>query len=124
MSRIGRQPITIPAGVNVEISDVLVKAAGPKGELEVRRLPGLKVEQADGQLTVSVMTDNEETLRTWGLLRTLISNIVVGVSEGFTRQLEINGVGYRASVSGNVITLALGFSHAIEFKLPDRKSVV
>jgi large subunit ribosomal protein L6 len=118
MSRIGRQPISIPAGVSVEVSDSAVKASGPKGSLEVRLLPGLKVELADNVLTVSKSLDNDETTRTYGLLRTLIANIVQGVSEGYERRLEINGVGYRANVAGNIVNLSLGYSHPIAFNLP------
>lgn len=118
MSRIGRQPITIPAGVTVAIDGGVVKAAGPKGELQVTMLPGLAVEQKENELQVTLVQDNAETQRTFGLMRTLIGNIVTGVSKGYERQLEINGVGFRASVAGSTINLSLGFSHPIEFPLP------
>ncbi len=118
MSRIGRQPIEVPAGVNVEFEGDVIMATGPKGTLEVKLLPGLKVEQNENVLTVVKKLDNEETQRTFGLQRTLINNIVVGVSQGYERRLEINGVGYRANVAGNIINLSLGYSHPIEFKLP------
>lgn len=118
MSRIGRQPITIPAGVTVAIDGGVVKATGPKGELQVTMLPGLAVEQKENELQVTLVQDNAETQRTFGLMRTLIGNIVTGVSKGYERQLEINGVGFRASVAGSTINLSLGFSHPIEFPLP------
>jgi large subunit ribosomal protein L6 len=118
MSRIGRQPITVPAGVTVEQTDRLIKVTGPKGSLELTLMPDLKLEQADGVLTLSKVVETPETQRSFGLMRTLVNNMVVGVSQGFVRQLEINGVGYRASVAGNVITLSLGFSHPINFQLP------
>jgi large subunit ribosomal protein L6 len=118
MSRIGRQPITVPAGVTVEQEGRLIKVAGPKGNLELTLMPDLELEQADGILTLSKQIETPETQRSYGLMRTLVSNMVVGVSQGFSRQLEINGVGYRASVAGNVITLSLGFSHPINFTLP------
>lgn len=118
MSRIGRQPITVPAGVTVEQTDRLIKVTGSKGTLELTLMPDLKLEQADGVLTLSKVVETPETQRSFGLMRTLINNMVVGVSQGFVRQLEINGVGYRASVAGNVITLSLGFSHPINFQLP------
>jgi large subunit ribosomal protein L6 len=118
MSRIGRSPIEVPAGVTLEITAETVKATGPKGTLEVKLLSGLKVEQQDNVLKVSKALDNEETQRTYGLQRTLINNIVVGVSKGYERQLEINGVGYRANVAGQTINLTLGYSHPIEFPLP------
>lgn len=118
MSRIGRTPITVPAGVNIEQIDGMIKATGPKGDLEVLLLPGLKLVQGDNELTVVKEIDDDERQRTFGLMRTLINNIVVGVSSGYTRQLEINGVGYRANVAGNVINFSLGYSHPIAFKLP------
>jgi len=118
MSRIGRKPITIPAGVNVEQDGRLVKVAGSKGNLELMLLPNLKLEQDSNVLTLSKEVETPETQRSYGLMRTLINNMVVGVSQGFTRALEINGVGYRASVAGNTITLSLGFSHPVNFVLP------
>jgi large subunit ribosomal protein L6 len=118
MSRIGRQPITVPAGVGVEIGSQVVKATGPKGSLEVSLLPGLRVEQTGDILSVALVEDNQETARTFGLQRTLINNIVTGVSRGYERQLEINGVGYRANVAGTTVNLTLGYSHPIAFALP------
>lgn len=119
MSRIGKQPIIVPEGVGIEVADGQVKAKGPKGELQVKLLPGLAVRQKEGLLEVVMESDQEDTLRTWGLQRTLINNIIIGVTAGFSRQLEINGVGYRANVSGSVLNLALGFSHPTQFKLPE-----
>jgi large subunit ribosomal protein L6 len=119
MSRIGRKPITIPAGVMVEQVESIVKVSGPKGNLQVPLLNDLKLDQTDGVLTLSRVVETPETQRSFGLMRTLIDNMVIGVSQGFERKLEINGVGFRASVSGNVITFALGFSHPVIFTLPD-----
>ena len=119
MSRIGRQPITIPAGVKVEHADRHVKVSGTRGTLELIMMPGIKLEQEESTLTVSKSVESAETQRSFGLTRTLINNMVLGVSAGFERKLEINGVGFRASVAGNVITLSLGFSHPINFELPD-----
>lgn len=118
MSRIGRQPITVPTGVEITITPELLTAKGTKGELQVVILPGLEVKQDGDTLTVSQKVVNADTTTTFGLVRTLIDNAVIGVSKGFTRQLEINGVGFRASVSGSKITLGLGFSHPVEFHLP------
>lgn len=118
MSRIGRKPITVPTGVTVEITGAKVVVSGPKGTLERPLLRGLAVAQEGDQLTVSQKVQNAETQATFGLMRTLIDNMVQGVSTGFTRQLEINGVGYRANVAGTSVNLSLGFSHPIEFKLP------
>jgi large subunit ribosomal protein L6 len=119
MSRIGRQPITVPAGVTVIVDNGVVKATGPKGELQVQLLPDLQARIEGDQLTVTQVKQTPETQKSYGLMRTLVDNIVVGVSQGFSRQLEINGVGYRANVSGQTINLALGFSHPIVFDLPE-----
>jgi large subunit ribosomal protein L6 len=119
MSRIGRKPITVPTGVTVEQNDRHITVTGPKGTLELELMPDLKLEQENGVLTLSRVVETPETQRTFGLMRTLIANMVAGVSEGFTRQLEINGVGFRGAVAGNVITFALGFSHPVVFELPD-----
>jgi large subunit ribosomal protein L6 len=118
MSRIGRKPITIPSGVTIEVSGNLVKATGPKGGLELYLMPGIEIEQDNGVLSVSKVTETPETQKSYGLMRTLVDNMIIGVSQGYTRRLEINGVGYRAAVSGNVITLSLGFSHPVIFTLP------
>jgi large subunit ribosomal protein L6 len=118
MSRIGRKPITIPTGVTVEQLDQLITVNGPKGTLELTLMPDLVLAKEDQTLTLSQVVQTPETQRSFGLMRTLIANMVDGVSTGFTRQLEINGVGYRASVAGSTITLALGFSHPVLFDLP------
>jgi large subunit ribosomal protein L6 len=119
MSRIGRKPITVPAGVTVELQDRHVKVTGPKGSLELDLMPGINVEQSEGVLNVSKSVETPETQRSYGLMRTLVDNMVVGVSAGFTRALEINGVGFRAAVAGSTINLSLGFSHPVVFQLPD-----
>lgn len=118
MSRIGRKPITVPAGVTVEIAGQHVKVTGPKGTLELTVLPGIKIEQDGTTLNLSKEVETAETGRSYGLMRTLVDNMVVGVSTGFTRALEINGVGFRAAVAGNTINLSLGFSHPVVFELP------
>ena len=118
MSRIGRKPITVPAGVTVELDNQNVKVSGPKGTLELTVLPGIKIEQDAGILTLSKVVETPETGRSYGLMRTLVDNMVVGVSRGFTRALEINGVGFRAAVAGSTINLSLGFSHPVTFALP------
>ena len=118
MSRIGRKPITVPAGVTVEINGQHVKVTGPKGTLELTILPGINIELADGVITLTKAVETAETGRLYGLSRTLVDNMVIGVSQGFTRALEINGVGFRAAVAGNIINLSLGFSHPVVFTLP------
>ena len=118
MSRIGRQPIDVPTTVKLDITDTSVTATGPKGELTTKVMPGLSA-ALDGQvLTVTKVLDNDDTQRTFGLQRTLINNIVVGVSQGYERKLEINGVGFRASVAGTTLNMTLGFSHPVVFALP------
>jgi large subunit ribosomal protein L6 len=119
MSRIGRQPIEVPAGVTVEINGSAVTATGPKGSLEVTLLSGIEVEQKGTVLTVIKAIDDDERQRNYGLMRTLINNIVVGVGHGYERKLEINGVGYRANVAGQTLNLTLGYSHPIAFALPE-----
>lgn len=119
MSRIGRKPIPVPAGVTMTLEGSRVMVSGPKGSLEERLLPGLAINQEGGQVLVTKKADNPETRASYGLMRTLVNNMIAGVSEGFTRQLEINGVGFRAVVAGEVVNLNLGFSHPIAFSLPD-----
>ena len=120
MSRIGRMPIAIPAGVTVEIAEnnhVTVK--GPKGTLE-RELPvELTIEEKDGHVIVSRPNDLKKMKSLHGLTRTLINNMVVGVTDGYTKTLEVNGVGYRAQKSGKKLTLHLGYSHPVEMEDPE-----
>ncbi len=120
MSRIGRMPIAVPAGVTVEIAEnnkVTVK--GPKGELS-RVLPAeMEIKQEEGQVFVSRPNDLKRMKSLHGLTRTLINNMVVGVTEGYTKLLEINGVGYRASKAGNKLTLNLGYSHPVIMEDPE-----
>lgn len=119
MSRVGKQPIKVTAGVNITVSpsnEITVK--GPKGELKQQLDRDIKVEIADGELTISRPTDQIRHRALHGLYRALIANMVEGVSNGFKRDLELVGVGYRAAVTGQQIDLALGFSHNIIFDLP------
>lgn len=118
MSRIGRKEIEIPSGVTVEVQPRHVVVSGTKGKLELDLLPGIKVDQDENRLIVKKLMETVTTQKTYGLTRTLLDNMVTGVSQGFSKQLEINGVGYRASVAGNKLNLSLGFSHPIEFTLP------
>ena len=119
MSRIGKLPIAIPAGVTIEMKDNVITVKGPKGELKQAVNPNIKVEIEDGQLTVARPNDNRESRAQHGLYRALINNMVVGVSEGFKKELEIVGVGYRATMKNpQTLELALGFSHVIYLQLP------
>src|SRR5688500_19586374 len=119
MSRIGRSPIPVPSGVTIEVSDGHVKVTGPKGTLE-RDLPrDITVRQDEGQLLVERPTDQRQHRALHGLTRSLVNNMVVGVTDGFRKQLEIVGVGYRAEAQGaESIRLALGFSHPVIVKAP------
>ena len=118
MSRIGRKPITVPAGVNVELNGRHVKVTGSKGTLEMDLMAGINLDRDGDKLTLAKAVENADTQASYGLMRTLIDNMVVGVSKGFERKLEINGVGFRAAVAGNTINLSLGFSHPVAFVLP------
>src|SRR5881397_1721305 len=116
MSRIGKKPIPLPSGVKVQIGDQL-EVTGPKGKLTVAIPQGIHVEQADGKLEVKRASGEYAALH--GLTRALAANAVQGVSGGFTRELDIVGIGYRADVKGRVVTFVLGYSHSIEVLLPD-----
>ena len=118
MSRIGRQPIAVPAGVEVKIEGSSVSVKGPKGETSRVLNKDMIIKLEDSTITVDRPTDNKEHRSMHGLTRTLISNMVVGVTKGFSRTLEINGVGYRAAKSGNKLNLTLGFSHPLELDPP------
>ena len=118
MSRIGKLPIAIPAGVKVIYNLPEIKVEGPKGKLSRTIMEGVSVELTDSAITVNRDNDSIKSRSAHGLTRTLISNMVVGVSKGFETLLEINGVGYRAEVKGDVLNLALGFSHPVNFQLP------
>src|SRR6201981_1251559 len=119
MSRIGRQPIPVPAGVTVSIEPDVVRVNGPKGELSERVNRDIKVEQRDDQIVVTRPTDRGEHRALHGLTRTLVANMVQGVTDGFEKRLEIQGVGYRAALRGRDLELALGYSHPVAVKAPD-----
>jgi large subunit ribosomal protein L6 len=116
MSRIGKKPIPLPGGVKIQIGEQL-EVTGPKGKLMVPIPPGISFEQSDGRLDVKRATDDHAALH--GLTRALAANAVLGVSTGFTRELDIVGIGYKAEVKGRIATFTLGYSHPIEVLLPD-----
>ena len=118
MSRVGKQPIVVPAGVQITNREKDVKVKGPKGELSCSLPHGIQIHLESGKLSVRRADDSSEQKSLHGLVRARLSNIVKGVTDGFSKQLEINGVGYRAEVQNNKITLALGLSHPVEFVLP------
>ena len=120
MSRIGLKPVNLPAGVEVKVDDNnLVTVKGPKGELQEQISSLITVEQKDGVLTVSRDGDEKEKREQHGLARALINNMVVGVSEGYQKKLEIIGVGYKAEKKGKNLVLSLGFSHPVELQDPE-----
>ena len=118
MSRIGKLPVAIPSGVNVDIKDGLVTVKGPKGQLSQQLDSSISATIEDGHINFARSTDDKEQRSLHGLYRALVHNMVVGVSEGFKKQLELVGVGYRATAQNNILELALGFSHAIYIPLP------
>jgi len=119
MSRIGKKPVAIPSGVTVEVNGNSVVVKGPKGELSYLHLPEVTVKIEEGQVVVERKNDNAESRARHGLTRQLIHNMVQGVSDGYEKQLEIIGVGYKAQVKGKMLGLQLGFSHPIDYGVPD-----
>ncbi|HXV04679.1 MAG TPA: 50S ribosomal protein L6 [Solirubrobacterales bacterium] len=119
MSRIGRKPIPVPESVTVEVAPGRVDVKGPKGELSQALSPDMKVEQADGVVTVSRPTDRGPHRALHGLTRSLIANMVEGVTQGFEKRLEIQGVGYRAQLKGKGLEMALGYSHPVAIEAPE-----
>jgi large subunit ribosomal protein L6 len=119
MSRIGRRPIPVPAGVTVTIDGNTIRVKGPKGELHHTVPEGISVAREDGVLQVARASDSSTHRSLHGLSRTLVDNMVVGVTQGFTKVLEITGVGYRATLSGKTLALSLGLSHPVQMPPPD-----
>ena len=118
MSRIGRKNVEIPKGVEVKITPAGVTAKGTKGSLEVKKHPKVTVKQEANELTFTREGDEGPDRAAHGLIRALVANMMTGVTKGFEKQLEINGVGYKAEIKGQTIVLSLGYSHPIEYKLP------
>jgi large subunit ribosomal protein L6 len=119
MSRIGKKPVPVPSGVDVSLNGQAVAAKGPKGELQAILSELVSVEQTDEGLVVSPRDKSQSARSFWGLSRSLIYNLVTGVSEGFEKKLELQGVGYRAQVQGQTLKLSLGFSHDVDFAIPE-----
>ena len=120
MSRIGKLPVSIPGGVTITVGENnFVTVKGPKGTLSEKLSPEMKIEQDDGVLHVSRPSDNKQHRALHGLTRTLINNMVVGVTNGFEKKLEIVGVGYRAQLNGTKLVLNVGYSHPVEFAAPE-----
>lgn len=123
MSRIGNAPINLPQGVEINVNDGMVNVKGPKGELQQPVLEGVSLKVEDGVVSVERESEQKQHKAMHGLFRALINNMVVGVSEGYKKQLELVGVGYRANAKGQQLELALGFSHPIVFELPQEIKV-
>jgi large subunit ribosomal protein L6 len=123
MSRIGKLPIEIPSGVKITLDNLLVKVEGPKGTLSRPIMEGISIVEDNKQLLVTRSDDEPKSRSFHGLTRSLVNNMVVGVTKGFETVLDITGVGYRAEVKGDILTLSLGYSHPINFALPAGISV-
>lgn len=119
MSRVGKLPVKVPAGVTITVTSDMINVVGPKGTLSQFTMPGISVEVKDGEVLISRASEEREHRSKHGLMRSLVNNMVTGVTEGFTKQLELNGVGYRAAVDGNRLKLSLGFSHEVIFAIPE-----
>jgi large subunit ribosomal protein L6 len=119
MSRIGRKPIPIPSGVDVKVDAGVVQVKGPKGALQVDLMPGIEAEVADGAITLTRANEERQTRAYHGLNRALLANATTGVSDGWRKELEIVGIGYRAERRANDVLFNLGYSHPIEFAVPD-----
>ena len=120
MSRIGKKPIALPAGVTATVESGTLTVKGPKGQLAMQLLDDLvKYDIAEGEIRVTPLTDAQRNRAAWGMTRTNVQNLVTGVTEGFTKVLEITGVGYRAQAQGKNLRLQLGYSHDVNFKVPE-----
>lgn len=118
MSRIGKKPVAVPNGVTVQIDGQSVKVKGAKGELSFTATDDVTVEMTDEGVKVSPRNDSKQARSAWGMSRTMIANLMTGVEKGFEKRLEITGVGYRAALQGNVLQLALGYSHDVNYPIP------
>ncbi len=118
MSRIGKKPVAIPGGVTAQVNGQEVKVKGPKGELSHVVVDQLIAKLENGEIEIAMREDTKEARAMWGMSRTMVANLIAGVTEGFTKKLEITGVGYRAAVHGQNLQLQLGYSHDIDFPIP------
>lgn len=124
MSRIGKQPITIPAGVTVEKADSTLTVKGPKGELKQALHPHVNCDIVDNTITITIKDETNSRQRAlWGLFGSLIRNMIIGVTTGYSKQLDISGVGFKAGISGANLVLNVGFSHPVNFPIPKSSSI-
>lgn len=124
MSRIGKKPVAIPGGVTAAVNGQEVKVKGPKGELKHVLVDDIIAKLDNGGIEIAMREDTQKARAMWGMSRTLVANLVAGVTEGFTKKLEITGVGYRASVQGSNVQLQLGYSHDVAFPIPQGIQIV
>ncbi|HWC63776.1 MAG TPA: 50S ribosomal protein L6 [Rhizomicrobium sp.] len=124
MSRIGKKPVALPKGVTASVDGQTVKVKGPKGELSLKLVPEVSAQVDEHGITIIPDKASERAGQMWGLSRSLVNNLVVGVTQGFTQKLEIQGVGYRAAVQGKTLNLQLGFSHDVPYPIPSGISIV
>ena len=119
MSRIGKKPVSVPSGVTATVAGQVIKMKGPKGELSFSAPEDVKVEMKDGSISVTPVGDSKKARSMWGMSRTQIANLIKGVTDGYSRTLEIQGVGYRAAAKGRDLELALGYSHPVSITAPE-----
>ena len=119
MSRIGKNPVPVPAGTEVQINGSVIAAKGKMGRAELSVVPEVEISQEDNLIWVKPRSDSRRAKIMWGTTRSLVNNLIHGVTEGFSRTLNINGVGYRAAIKGKTLNMQLGFSHDIDFPIPD-----
>jgi len=118
MSRIGKYPVPLPKGVTAQVANGTVAVKGPKGELKLKLVPEVEAAVKDGAIAITPREQDDRSRAMWGMQRTLVNNLVRGVTEGYTEKLEISGVGYRAAVQGKNLNLQLGFSHDVNHPIP------
>ena len=123
MSRIGKKPVDLPSGVEAKVSGQTIEIKGPKGTRSFTATDDVTITVNDGAVSVDPRGKSKRARQQWGMSRTMVSNLVTGVSTGFTKELEINGVGYRAQMQGNTLKLSLGYSHEVNFEVPDGVTV-
>ena len=123
MSRIGKKPVSLPTGVTASVSGQFVEVKGPKGTLSFTATDDVTITLKDNEITVTPRGMSKRARQQWGMSRTVVENLVTGVSEGFKKELEINGIGYRAQMQGNTLKLALGYSHDVLFDVPEGVTV-
>jgi large subunit ribosomal protein L6 len=124
MSRIGKKPVPLPKGVTAEVQDGTVSVKGPKGEMKLKLVPEVEASVKDGAIAVAPLEDTDRARAMWGMQRTLINNLVLGVTQGFSEKLEISGVGYRAAVQGKSLNLQVGLSHDVNYPIPAGITIV